>query len=265
MPPLAFHLVLRLQDDRVFAPSPAARRRLARVLARLAEAFPLLAWRIVDTHLHVLGLLAEAQVAELVRRLRISVAHQHPGVPLLLARRIPIANQWHLGECFAYVLRQDKHHDVGSDPLQEGSCLPDLLGMRTLGATVAGRVREHLPRVRREHLLPHLGVPALDEAAAAEHLAEAACAAFALPDLRGRDADVVTARRAAAHAARELGAGPVAAALGLSARGARKLLAEPPPDGVRAVRLQMGLRATRSAQGARPAPDQAGGAPHKVG
>ncbi|MFZ5478535.1 MAG: hypothetical protein ACOZNI_17325 [Myxococcota bacterium] len=245
MPPLAFHLVFRLQDDRVFAPSPAARRRLARVIARLAKAFPVLAWRVVDTHLHVLGLFSEAEVDELTRRLRIALARVHPGVPLLLSRRIAVANQWHLAEAFRYVLAQDEHHGVTSDPHQEGSCVLDLLGMRTLGIAVAGRVREHLPRVKREHLVAHLGVSALDEGLAPEHLAEATCAAFALPDLAGNVAEVVSARRAAAHAAREAGAPRIAEALGVTPRAVWRLLDGPAPAGVRAVRLQMGLRIAR--------------------
>ncbi len=254
--PLGWHLVLRLQDDRVLAPSVATRRRLARVLTALAQDFPLLVWRVVDTHLHVLGLLTEAEVAELVRRVRIAVAYVHPGVPLLLGRRIPVQNQWHLAEAFAYVLRQDAHHGVGNDPLQEGSAVLDLLGMRLLGAPIAARVREHLPRVRREQLIPHLGVATLDEGVHLEHLADAAGAAFALPHLRGRADEVVIARRAAVHAAADARTADLARALAITPRSIQRLRAQaPPPAHVRAVALQMALRAAVKPSGALDSPE----------
>lgn len=256
MSPLGHHLVFRLQDDRVFAPSRALRRRYAHIFARLGRDFPLLAWRVVDTHLHVLGLLSADAVDELARRLRIHVAWIHPGVPLLLSRRIPVQNQWHLAEAFTYVLRQDDHHGVGSDPLQEGSAVVDLLGLRVVGSTLAARVREHLPRVRREHLLLHLGVPSLDECEALEHLGEATLAAFAMHTLAPRSAAVVHARAAAVRAMSGAVRGPeLAAALDVGPRTIRRLAQV---DGgvdasaVRAVRLQMALRI------ARPAPPEAG-------
>ncbi len=247
--PLGHHLVFRLQDDRVFAPSRALRRRFAYVFARLAHDFPLLAWRVVDTHVHVLGLFDSAAVDEFARRLRIHLTGLHPGVPLLLSRRIPIQNQWHLAEAFGYVLRQDEHHGVASDPHQEGSAVVDLLGMRLLGSPLAARVREHLPRVRREHLLNHLGVSSLEVGLAPEHLHEATCAAFAVPTLDPRSAVVVSARVAAVHAAHaELGTTGVADALQVAPRMVRRLLeVEAPPPAIRAVRLQMSLRVGRPA------------------
>lgn len=246
-PSLGFHLVLRLQDDRVFAPSVAARRRFARVLSGFAQELPVLAWRMVDTHLHVLVLLCEEGVDALVRRLRMVMARHHPGVPLLLARRLPVRNQWHLAEAFRYVLAQDAHHGVGSDPLQEGSAVLDILGMRVSGAAIALRVREHLPRVTRAELLVHLGVTALEPATGVAHLADAASAAFALGVLTGRAADVNTARSAAIHAATGTPA-QVAAALGVSTRCVQRTLVEraPPDAHVRAVRLQMALRQART-------------------
>ena len=241
--------VYRLRDDRVFAPSPETRRHLARALARLTAAFPMLAWRVVDTHLHLLGRFSEAQVDELTRRLRIFLAGTlHPGVPLLLSRRIPVRDQWHLVEAFGYVLRQDTHHGVGSDPLQEGSCVLDPLGMRLLCPVLPGRVREHLPRVCRGDLLVHVGVGVLEEAVHLEHLADAACAAFALPELKGRSAETVSARVAAVHAASGCSAATIAAALDLSPQTIRRMAAMPPrASAVRAVRLQMSLRAMRPA------------------
>jgi len=246
MSPLGFHLVFRLEDDRVFAPSPASRRRLARVLSRLTGAFGLLAWRAADTHVHLVGLVTEAEVVELARRLRISLAQTlHPGVPLLLSRPVPLRDQWHASEAFTYVLRQDRHHGLGSDPLQEGSSVLDLLGMRMLSPMLPGRVREHLPRVGRGDLLAHLGVAALDEAVHVQHLVDAACAAFALPDLTGRDADTVAARTASVHAAKGMPTAVLAATLCVTSPGIRKMAARTAsPRAIRAIRLQMALRAS---------------------
>lgn len=246
---LGFHLVFRLKDDRVIAPDAGERRRLAQVFARLSRDLPILAWRVVDTHVHVLGRFDAAQVVELTRRLRICFAgprSPHRGVPLRLASETPIRNQWHLAEAFPYVLRQDQHHAVLGDPYQEGSAVCDLLGLRAIGAVLASRVREQLPRVRREDLLPHLGVVTLAEAADLEHLAEATCAAFALPDLRGNDHAVVLARAAAIHAAEGAHPAEVGAALGLGTRAVYRLRErEVPAAAVRAVRLGVGLRVAR--------------------
>ena len=52
--PLAYHVTMRLADDRVLAPSDLERRRAARVLLRIGRDFDLLAFRLADTHLHAL-------------------------------------------------------------------------------------------------------------------------------------------------------------------------------------------------------------------
>jgi hypothetical protein len=81
-------------------------------------------------------------------------------------------------------------------------------------------------------------------------LEDAAAAAFALPNLRGRTADVVAARRAALAVARDRARpGDAAAALGLSERTARHMLkrkGDVPRALVRAVHLQLALRQPRS-------------------
>ncbi|MDP2310426.1 MAG: hypothetical protein Q8P18_30695 [Pseudomonadota bacterium] len=250
-PTLGFHLILRLQDDRVFAPSLAARRRLSRVMSGLARELPVLAWRFVDTHLHLLVLMDDTGVDALVRRLRLVMARQHPGVPLLLVRRLPVRNQWHLGEAFRYILAQDKHHGVATDPLQEGSAVLDILGMRAFGSAIALRVSEHLPRVTRVDLLAPLGVTALEPAIGVGYLLDAACAAFALSSLTGRAADVITARNAAIHAASDTTA-RIASALAVTVRCVQRTLVEraPPDTHVRAVRLQLALRRERAVRDA---------------
>lgn len=245
-PVLGQHVILRLGDDRVIAPSREARRRFARKMAELSRELPLLAWRLADTHLHAIAL-GEAAAAELIRRLRMWFTRvARPGVALEVQRRKPILSQSHLESAFRYVLTQDVHHGVETDLGHEASSLPDTLGLRTICPEVAVRVREHLPRLKREVLLGWLGVAALDEAASADHLRDAALAAFALDELTQR-AEGADARRAAACAG--LPAAEVATRLGISPRSARRLVADgAPPRWTRAVRLQMGLRAALAAR-----------------
>ena len=155
---------------------------------------------------------------------------------------------WHAEKVLAYVHRQDQHHGVGLDPLREGTTLPALFGLRVDGRWLAERVRALLPRVNRRDLLEQWGIQRLDEAEALHHLSEAAAAAVGLPSLTGRQTIVVAARRAAVHACRGPATEAVAAALGLTSRAVRKLRAQPPnSELVRAIRLQMGLRAVAPA------------------
>jgi hypothetical protein len=242
---LGYHVILRLGDDRVIAPSRAVRRQVASKLADLARSFPLVAWKLADTHLHVLVL---GEPGEFLRRLRMWVTRVlRPGVPLELQRCKPLADQSHLVAAFAYVLRQDEHHGVTTDPQQDGSALPDILGLRVLCPELPGRVREALPRLTRARLLDHLGVRVLEEGLHLEHLAEAASAAFGLEVLAGCMASDA-ARRAAVAAAREAGPTATARALGITPQAACRLAQRPAaPREVRAVRLQMALLAQRQA------------------
>lgn len=231
----------------MLVPSVAERRRLAQAFVRLAAEFPLLAWRATDVDLHVVGCLTDAQADAMVVRLRLVFAHLHPGVPLVLVRRFAIQGQWQLAESFRRVLRADRH--VGTDTLLEGSVVPDLLGMRAVGAQLAARVRERLPQVSADELLPHLGLGAIEEHFALEHLAEATAAAFALPELLdGKGADLTAARNAAIVAADGAPAEDVAAALGVTVRTVQRVRADHdvPPAHRRAIRLQMGLRVARA-------------------
>jgi hypothetical protein len=241
---LGHHLVLRLGDDRVIAPSPALRRLWARRLAALSAELPILAWKVVDTHIHILVLGDSEQARELVRRLRIWLARTlQLGVPLELQRMKPLADRSHMEAAFHYVLRQDDHHGVPVDPAQESSALADILGLRVLCPQLQDRVREHLPRTRREALLRLLGVDRLEEAVEATVLLESAKAAFALDSIVGLDEYGRRARRAALVAGRPLGPARLARMLEVEEATASRLSrVEVPPADLRAVRLQMGLR-----------------------
>jgi hypothetical protein len=202
---IGYHIILRLLDNRVIATDEASRRTLARVVLRIAQPLGLIAFRLVDTHLHLEVLCDRDQAGELARQLE-SALWQRLKLPVTFDRpRIkPIAGQRHLSSLFFYIYRQDEHHGYDDDPFWEASNLPDLLGLRVLGAESAARVCRVLPRVRRDELRPLLGnLPAEPPAELPlAVLPEAAAAAFGLSDLRGRSAEVVDARRAAAHAAR---------------------------------------------------------------
>jgi hypothetical protein len=119
------------------------------------------------------------------------------------ARIRPLQDQKHAYNTFHYAHRQDSRHALDLDRAREGTSLPDLLGLRVLDTSLIARVRAHLPRVRRESLVGQLPADAFDLAASLDLdlLANAAAAALALPDLRGRSPDALRARRAAVHAA----------------------------------------------------------------
>jgi hypothetical protein len=250
---IGHHITLRLSDDRVIAPSVAARRTLARVVLERGRDFGLVAFRNADNHPHLVVLCGKEAAYELSRRIEISLHYRLSlDVPFERARVRAIQTQGHLNGAFHYTFRQEQHHGICVDPCFEASNLPDLLEMRLLGGYTREVVRERLPRIRRGDLLRHLGVGDLD--AAEMHVAdleEAAAAALALPDLRGRGRDIADARAAAACAI----GGPIdvatlAEVLGVGDRAARKLrCAKVSPELVRAVELQLRLRSALRAKG----------------
>lgn len=244
---LGWHLTIRLRDDRVITPSRSARRRAVRIVIEQARACEMIAFHIADTHIHVLVLCDRAEAGKLARRIELAIGW---GLPRAFsrARLEPLRDQAHLRNAFDYVLRQAEHHGVLSDPFHDGSAVLDVLGLRAIDARLPHRVRERLPRVTRADLLLRLGVPALEPHLALDGLAEAACAAFALDTLNARDPGTVRARRAAVAAAARASTRDIAAALGADATTIRRLAeaVTPAAADVRAVRLQMGLRAMRA-------------------
>ncbi|MES2642218.1 MAG: hypothetical protein V4850_22230 [Myxococcota bacterium] len=265
MTPIGFHVTMRLSDDRVIAPSAAARRRIARLVRYHGAACGLLAFRVVDSHLHVLLLCDRAAAGEFARRLAIAIqAVITPGAPFEPCRCRPFTDAAHLRNAFDYVLRQNARHGVAHDPRHDGSVLPDLLGLRIGGRDIALRVREYLPRVTREDLLVHLGLATLEEGVGApgDALVEAATAAFALPDLAGSSHDVLHARAAAIAVLPDAPTTQLVEALGVSPRSIQRArLLKPPPAHVRAVRLQLSLADALDADRAPPPAAPLRGAP----
>ncbi|MCC6524906.1 MAG: hypothetical protein IT373_19780 [Polyangiaceae bacterium] len=289
---LGHHVVLKLYDERVIAPTPAAQRVLGRTALRVGEGFPLVALRAADTHIHLLVACDEATARELARRVAGSL-RRALALPVRFdrARATPVVDQRHLLNSFRYVLRQHARHGIASDPLFDASNLPDLLGMRLLGAFTQAHVGALLPRLARPELRALLGVPELDEPrpVSLDDLADAAAGAAGLADLCDRSRAAVAARRAAAQAvahstatgataacatatgataststATHPSARELASALGVGQHAVRKLLLQPvEPALLRAVRLQLRARAalrTRALAGAALAGDLAGAA-----
>ena len=241
---LAQHLMLRLVDDRVIAPSLFSRRRLARCVLKLGRKAILLAFRLVDTHLHVLVKCDRRTAGELARRLEIALRQQlELPVPFATAHIKPVRDQRHLRHLFAYIFRQEEHHGVHVDPRFEASNLPDLLGLRTVGSYTLDNVREHLPRIKLDDLAAERGLRLRAEYQLDE-LPNAAAAAMAIPGHPRRWSRLaVAARRAAVHVAGSALATPrLARMLGVSERTVRRLRSEPvPAELVRAVELQLRL------------------------
>lgn len=240
------HIMLRLADDRVIAPTTAMQRMVARTVLRLASNTGLLAFRCVDTHLHInsltsrvrAGKLAHAVESSLVQRLSLDVSFSP-------ARFKDIADQHHLERLFHYILDQERHHGVHLDPFHEASVLPDLLGLRTLGGYVVNNVRSYLPRIRGQQLQQYLGEERLSRPVESfDRLGEAAAAAAGLADLKGNTPETVMARCAAVSVAAGILTSPVIGMLlNIHKRTVQRLAARhPDPALVQATALQLRLR-----------------------
>jgi hypothetical protein len=242
---IAFHVTGRLADDGAIARSPEALRQAARIIKRHGEGRGLLAFRVADTHFHVLiacdrataGMFARYASAALHRCLRLEVDFER-------ARYRAVRSERHLFAALRYIFRQEEHHGSAFDPAHEGSSLPELLGLRVGGTVMNARVRRMLPRLRREMLLEWLAVGALDSARLdPAHLGDAACAAFGLTSLEGEHPAQCQARRAAAHVCLQIAPGEVHTLLRCSARSVRRYRRDPVTAAERrAVELQLRLR-----------------------
>jgi len=248
---LAHHIMLRLVDSRVIAPDEKAGRALACSVLRVGRSYRLIVFRSSDTHLHLTAACCRVAAGQLARRLEISLRRRLAlPVPFERARVKVVGDQRHLGNVFDYSMRQEQRHGIAVDPLFTASNLPDLLGMRLVGGYTRTNLRRYLPRVSRGQLLGYLDRPDLDAAPlAVDDLADAAAAAFGLPDLCGKRPDVARARRAAARVAAGLAtASAIGELLGVDRRTVFRLRSQAiEPAAVEAVRLQLRLRsASRS-------------------
>ncbi len=241
---LAWHVTHALSDRRVVASCPEDLRVVARtVLAAVGD--ELLAFRASDNHVHTVfaggraaaGAFARAVANALHNRLQLPVPFEPTDFR-------PIRVQGHLQNAFGYVLGNAAHHGATHDRFFEASNLPDLLGLRSLGAASRARVRAMLPRVDRAALLALFGVDALTPAFAPDLLIEATCAAAALPSLVSLRPEAVAARIAAMHVATpHLPIAAVDALLAVSTRTGRRFRSEPRDEAlIVAIGLQIDLR-----------------------
>lgn len=249
--PLAHHVMMRLDDGRVIARSGPEYRTAAAALLKQGEARGLLAFRVVDSHIHAL-LVCDRETAGAFARYAGGSLSKRLGLatPFSPARIDPVRTQSHLANTFLYVLRQERRHGIDSDPMHDGSSVPELLGMRVVAPWLRARVAAHLPRVRRSDLEPALGVAFSTEGASEPptlHIAaleESAAAAFALPRLVARrDTLAVEARLAAVHSIRDATLADVATPLAVDVATVCRLRSRvAPPAHVRAVTLQLAAR-----------------------
>ena len=241
---MGWHVTVRSRDSRVIAPSRALRRAAVRALRRIAAAEELLAFAIVDSHIHLLLLCSRDRAGQIARALEISISRQSKAaVAFDPARFKPIADQSHLQAAFFYVLDQIRHHKITSDPTHEGTVAQDLLGLRHLEPNVVTLVRERLPRLTRAQILRAANLPEFEERVELDVLVDAAAAAFALADLGGRADVTARARMAAVHAAPGVSVALLASTLDVDAHSIRRMRREKSDVlDTLAVRRQIGLR-----------------------
>jgi len=249
MSPFAYHNRIRLESDRQLHASIRQRRSLVHAVHKTAAPFPLLAFGAGGVHLHLVVLGDHREAGELARRLEISLQLRHRyGTPFLRVHRKPVFDQRHLFSSVLYDMGQREHHQLASDPYLEATSAPDLLGARVIGARMIPLVVEHVPELRRHHLLDLYGI---DDLQPAEHwddldaLRDAALMAFALPDFDGKSAMHRRARHALASLTRGRLPAPVLARLmRCGARTVERMRQHPAPVAdVRAVQLSLDLRA----------------------
>lgn len=194
----AHHIRLRPKGSWAIADTPEARRLVVRAVLDRGKAAQMLAFGLADNHLHIEAACDRARAGRLAHYLEVSL-----GSLLGLERGFepawiePVADGIHLARLFEYVLRQPERHAPGSDPLLEGTAVPDLLGLRPRGRYIAANVKRWLPRVTRGDLLRLLGVDELvPTVGSLDLLIRSGLAASALPNLRGMDRERQGLRRA---------------------------------------------------------------------
>ena len=239
---LAYHVMLRLDDGRLIAPTGPLMRATARVIYEQGATRGLIAFRVVDTHVHaivaasrrVAGRFANYTATSLGWRLGLPVAFDH-------ARIRPICTQSHLERAFAYVLRQAERHGTHLDPAHEGSSVPDLVGLRIPPNEPWRLVHPLMPRLNPSAVLSLIGWSGIETwPLRFEHLLGAVVGAGAMTTAVGRRSIYA----AAVHLGRDaLDPSELAAALKIPRLSVQRLAAlSPRPSHRRAVELQLRLR-----------------------
>ncbi len=246
---LAFQLILAPQDGSAWGFSPVALRAAIRTICCVAGK-ELLLFHVSDTHVHVVVLATRSRAGRIVQALNLALSAAL-GVLIGTARVRPVNDVGHLDWLLVYILCNDEKHGVLPDPWRENSNLPDLLGARLTAAATIPKLRESLPRVKRERLLELAEWPPLkldhtpSEAVFRAELADAAAAVFSLSQLGGKSQQEQAALTAACHAAAAAKLAPqeAAALLSISRTTYFRHLALPPQARVdRALARQLYLR-----------------------
>ena len=239
---VGYHVILRLADGRHLARDEAERRALACVMHEQGEGRGLFAFRGADTHAHALTVGSREQAGMFARYVEDSLRWRlRLGVSFERAQIRPLENRWHLERAVPYLFDQERHHGVDIDPLHEASSLPDLVGMRVIGAATTALFRITMPRMKRAELMRYFGAVA-STAIDGRQLLDATLAASGLARL-GQDGRSGAARCAAIHA---LGGrtSELARLLGADSSTIRRWRhVEPDPALVAAIKLQLAYRA----------------------
>lgn len=245
MSELGYHVCLRLKEPRVIVSDAKERRTLARVVLEQGRSVGLLAFHMPDTHLHAALLCDRVGAGSFSQRVGSSLRQRLGlGVGFAQYEPKPIEDGRHLGNLVRYILCQPERHGVDADPFREASNLPDLLGLRDLGAHTIQTLRAWLPRLGRGELVQWLGVPGLEPCdGPPERVPEAALRATGLVSFRGRSNRTLAARRAAvAVLGRRLSVPWIVEQLCTNERSVCWLRAQSAsPALVSAIRLQLGL------------------------
>ncbi len=244
MTELPWHLVLHAEGVPI-APRTAARRELARTVYRIADTRGLLAFGAAEDQLHAVVVCARQQAQGVARQLAVALRSRlGVGVPLCPDQLHELRDHSHLRSVFHLVLNQRNRHGLHSDPFLDASSLPELLGARLLRTGSVELVRELLPDVGHQDLLPHLAMPRLERYPALIQPVDAVAGALALGDLHAhRELGLLGRATLVATCAPMLSTTELSWLLGLSVAGVERLRQVQVPDRLlRAVQLQLGIR-----------------------
>lgn len=224
-----FHTTIRSENNLTLFPSEEQLLRAVHAVGRVSRGM-LLAFNLVDNHLHLLSSGDRAMTGRLAGRIGRSLG-AIASTPMAPGRPTPIRDRSHLRNTMRYLVQQPLNHEIGTHPaLWAGSSFADLVGARYV-PDLRLRAREELPRMTTTDLLAWAGLPeerlsaATDEELAnwaPAQLVRAAARAGALDKgLVGRRSGTVVWRRAVAQLACEVGHAPgaVAAALRVTRQG----------------------------------------------
>ncbi len=246
-----FHLAFASFGRHSPFPGQVQLRAAIHALARVAT-HHLVLFGIAAEQAHVLVHCERPRAGLLARALLKSLRAVAGPAGLEPARLQPVTDAEHLLWLHDYLVQLPARAGTPGPPaLWEGSPLPDLLGARWVPRFTPG-IDALLPGYQPARAcqlagLAQLPVPLATTTArllGVGRIGVAAAAAMAAPDLAGRSAPQVAARRAAARLARSAGVPPseLSWAFGQTRRTAYRLASAPvPPAALHALRMRLGL------------------------